>query len=88
MRALLFDPDAASTRLALRAAVLPSAGPTTSAGTTKQYFEALSHSPHARCLRFAAPVARPPRKTRFRLAARLAGRDSHPLGSIGVSMCW
>ncbi len=32
-------------------------------------FRSLPHGPPARCLRFAAPVARSPRKTRFRLTA-------------------
>jgi hypothetical protein len=34
-------------------------------------FGAQSHGPFARCLRFAAPVARTPRKTRFRPLAKL-----------------
>lgn len=34
-------------------------------------FEARSHGFNTRCLRFAAPVTRRPRKTRFRLLARL-----------------
>ena len=61
------------------ATVLPSDGLTTSAPQSES-FEAPSHGPHARCLRFAAhghpratqdslPVGRPP----------LTGRDSHPL---------
>ena len=43
---------------------------------SNQPFEAQSRDPHARCLRFAATVAGEPRKTRFRLSCRLAGRDS------------
>jgi hypothetical protein len=46
-------------------------------------FEAQSHGPLTRCLRFAVPVARTPRKTRFRLLAKLcrAGVGA-PQGSI------
>ena len=50
---------------------------------TFQSFEAQSRSPFPRCLRFAGRVTPYPRKTRYRLAwSALAGRDSHPLGSI------
>src|SRR5690606_33755118 len=52
VRAALFDPDAAATRLALRGAMLPSAGGTASASITDVDFGALSRGPHARCLRF------------------------------------
>ena len=34
-------------------------------------FEAQSHGPHTRCLRFAGRITPPPRKTRFRLSATL-----------------
>jgi hypothetical protein len=47
------------------------------------HFGAQSHGPFTHCLRFAAPVARTPRKTRFRPLAKLcrAGVDT-PQGSI------
>ena len=38
-------------------------------------FEAQSHSPFTRCLRFAGGITPGPRKTRFRLLANFAGRD-------------
>lgn len=41
------------------------------AGSRIVTFEAQSHGFSTRCLRFAAPVARTPRKTRFRLLAKL-----------------
>jgi len=44
-------------------------------------FEAQSHGPRARCLRFAARVARGPRKTRFRLVALLGRSGFEPAGS-------
>ena len=40
-------------------------------------FEAQSHGLHTPCVRFAGRVAPPPRNTRFRLSAHLAGRDLH-----------
>ena len=40
------------------------------------FAEAQSHGLDTRCLRFAGRVAPPPRKTRFRLLASSAGRDS------------
>ena len=60
--------------------MLPSDAQTTSA-SRKLHFEALSHSLHTRCLRFAAPVTRRPRKTRFRLLARLCRAGLYPLDS-------
>jgi hypothetical protein len=45
------------------------------------YFEAQSHGPHIRCLRFAGWVAPPPRKTRFRMAGQpYPGGTGYPLG--------
>src|SRR5580704_9793142 len=44
-------------------------------------FGAPSHGPHARCLRFAAAVARGPRKTRFRLVVLLGRTGFEPAGS-------
>lgn len=44
------------------------------------HFEAQLHGPRVCCLRFAAPVARTPRKTRFRLAARLGRAGLSPAG--------
>ncbi len=48
--------------------MLPSASMTASA-STPEAFGALSRSLRAPCVRFAAPVARTPRNTRFRLVA-------------------
>ena len=42
----------------------------------EECFEAQSHGFNTRCLRFVGPVARPPRKTRFRLPASSTRRDS------------
>ena len=45
-------------------------------------FEAQSHGPFTRCLRFAGWVAPPPRKTRFRMAGQpCPGGTDYPLGS-------
>jgi hypothetical protein len=44
------------------------------------HFEAQSHGPFTRCLRFAVGVAPSPRKTRFRLLASVAGRGWLPAG--------
>src|SRR4051794_38709600 len=44
-------------------------------------FGAQSHGPLTRCLRFAAPVTRTPRKTRSRLLACSAGRGWLPARS-------
>src|SRR4029077_20050161 len=49
-----------------RTTVLPSANLTASAPRSES-FEAQSHGPQARCLRFAAGITPEPRKTRFRL---------------------
>jgi hypothetical protein len=46
------------------------------------HFEAQSHGLHARCLRFAAPVTRTPRKTRFRLGGSLYRAGSYPRGFL------
>ena len=52
------------------------------AALTFVVFEAQSRGPCTRCLRFAAPVARTPRKTRFRLVANLCRVGSgYPPGS-------
>ena len=49
----------------------------------KLHFEAPSHGPHTRCLRFAGWIAPPPRKTRFRLAGLpFPGGTGYPLGPI------
>jgi hypothetical protein len=61
------------------ASMRPSACITASAPSIR-YFEAQSHGPSTRCLRFAGWVAPPPRKTRFRLAASLY--------RAGLSPCW
>ena len=53
------------------AATRPSVTFKTSAPATMNAFGAQSHGPLTRCLRFAAPVARTPRKTRFRPLAKL-----------------
>jgi len=45
-------------------------------------FEAQSHGLQAPCVRLAAQVALTPPNTRFRLPARLAGRDCLPAGSL------
>lgn len=60
--------------------VLPSATRTASALATDQIFEAQSRGPHTRCLRFAARVSPPPRKTCFRLEPSFAGRGLNPQG--------
>ena len=44
-------------------------------GSSIGYFEAQSHGFSTRCLRFAEPVTRTRRKTRFRLLARLYRTD-------------
>jgi hypothetical protein len=47
------------------------------------HFGAQSHGPFTGCLRFASPVARTPRKTRFRLLAKLCRAGvAAPQGSI------
>jgi hypothetical protein len=46
------------------------------------HFEAQSHGLHARCLRFAAPVTRTPRKTRFRWVASLYRAGFVPAGFL------
>jgi hypothetical protein len=51
-------------------------------GSRVLYFEALSRGLYTRCLRFAPPVARTGRKTRFRLLARLCRVGLYPLGSF------
>jgi hypothetical protein len=61
--------------------VLPSVIWTTSAPTIPTNFEAQSHGPPTRCLRFAGWVAPPPRKTRFRMAGQpCPGGTGYPLG--------
>jgi len=62
--------------------VLSSAFTTTSTPAITEHFEAHSHGPHIRCLRFAGWVTPPPRKTRFRRLASLTGRDWLPAGSL------
>jgi hypothetical protein len=58
--------------LAIRGtAMQPSAVVTTSASTVFSTLGALSRGLRTPCVRFAAPVARPPRNTRFRLVASL-----------------
>src|ERR1019366_2897958 len=63
-------PAQASGTSSLRVApsVLPSGSLAPSASTTFS-FRSLHHGPRARCLRFAPPIARMTRKTRFWLAA-------------------
>lgn len=46
----------------------------------QQYFEAQSHGLGLRCLRFAAPVTRTPRKTRYRTVAGLIRTGLSPAG--------
>ena len=46
------------------------------------HFEAQSHGLYARCLRFAAPVTRSPRKTRFRSVANLYRAGFKPAGFL------
>src|SRR2546425_7277769 len=46
-------------------------------------FEAQSRGPRARCLRFAARVTPPPRKTRYRRVVAFAGQDFHLLAHHG-----
>ena len=50
-------------------------------------FEAQSHGPFTRCLRFAGWVAPPPRKTRFRLLTQLCrtGLDTRRVPSKGFA---
>lgn len=45
----------------------------------QQYFEAQSHGLRLRCLRFAAPVTRTPRKTRYRTVASLIRTGLSPV---------
>ena len=47
-------------------------------------FGAPSHGSHVRCLRFAVPVNRQPRKTRFRLEASLCRAGFAPAGFLRV----
>jgi hypothetical protein len=79
-RALLFDPGGTTTLGHCRALVLSSAIWTASLPRFP-HFEAQSHGPPTRCLRFAGWVTPPPRKTRFRRLANLTGRDWLPAGS-------
>ncbi len=46
-------------------------------------FGAQSHGLHPRCLRFATPVTRTPRKTRFRAVATLTRAGLDPQGLLG-----
>ena len=46
----------------------------------QQYFEAQSHGLGLRCLRFAAPITRTPRKTRYRTVAGLIRAGLSPAG--------
>lgn len=67
-RALLFDPGGCAT--SGHCEVTRYAGRSCkSSARHHDSFEARSHGPHARCLRFAAGVTSPPRKTRFRSVA-------------------
>ena len=81
VRALLFDPGGTSVLGHCRTSVLSSAFGMTSTPTITKHFEAQSHGPHIRCLRFAGWVTPPLRKTRFRRLASLTGRDWLPAGS-------
>lgn len=76
VHALLLDPGVAPVPRHDGHGVLPSAILTASA-LLDVVFSGLDHTAYsARCLRFAATVARAQRKTRFRLVARpFAGRD-------------
>jgi len=69
-RALLFDPGGTVALGHCRASVLPSATFDDVDSHQFQNFEAQSHGPFTRCLRFAGWVAPPPRKTRFRMAGQ------------------
>ena len=87
--ALLYDPggtDASGHSTRRRG---PRLAPRQGLTTCNLYFEAQSHSLGTRCLRFAAPVTRTPRKTRFRLLASSTGRDWLPAGfHRKVSKCY
>ena len=69
MRALLSDPGGTSALGHCCASVLPSAISDGVGSHENRNFEAQSHGPLARCLRFAGRVTPSPRKTRFRLPA-------------------
>jgi hypothetical protein len=80
-RALLFDPGGTSALGHCRASVLSSATFDDVDSHDLQHFEAQSHGPFTRCLRFAGWVAPPPRKTRFQMAGQpCPGGNGYPLG--------
>ena len=87
--ALLYDPGGTDAPGHYDAPTRPPYCPTTRAPACNVSFEAQSHGLSTRCLRFAAPVTRAPRKTRFRLPASSAGRDWLPAGfQRKVSECY
>ena len=66
--------------------IQPSTFSTVSASASSCPYAAPSRGLHAPCVRFAAPVARSPRNTRFPLLARLCGAGFGPAGLLeGVS---
>ena len=80
-RALLFDPGGTLALGHCRASVLSSAIRHDVDSHNSQNFEAQSHGPPIRCLRFAGWVTPPPRKTRFRMAGQpCPGGSGYPLG--------
>jgi len=79
-RALLFDPGGTPALGHCHASVLSSATFDDVDSHDFQHFEAQSHGPPTRCLRFAGWVAPPPRKTRFRIAGQpCPGGTGHSL---------
>jgi hypothetical protein len=80
-RALLFDPGGTLALGHCRALVLSSAIRDDVDSHDSQNFEAQSHGPPTRCLRFAGWVTPPPRKTRFRMAGQpCPGGSGYPPG--------
>ena len=87
--ALLSDPGGTDASGHYDASTRPPCRTTTKAPACNVSFEAQSHGLGTRCLRFAAPVTRAPRKTRFRLPASSTGRVWPPAGfHRKVSECY
>ena len=80
--ALLFDPGGTDAPGHRDAPTRPPCEPRRRLPRAICLYGAQSHGLCTRCLRFAAPVTRTPRKTRFRLLASSTGRDSLPAGFL------
>ncbi len=78
---VLFDSGRTDSRLANIVAASMAPARCTTRASANETFEAQSHGFQARCLRFADRVTPAPRKTRFRLMARLYRVGFSPTGS-------